>query len=311
MAADSHLMPMDRRMLNALGVFFLLALALPLLHAAAPPPDLSDFAVGLPADIAVPNTTFNQTPALVEVTARVQNTGQGDWIVYLLEDQNGTWVNERALGVVQPGQTENLSIDFQAKYSGVSRLTHQFALVASGGDVPLGQYFKVTEDWSAYEQQANAQLHEAALVLVPATAGVVLVLLIALAEWGYSAKASGAYKGEYTTRSLFLPRLSGAPLGEEIADLMTHPVFWGMELLVVLVTAILVGSNWSAQARPDWVWVLLLTGIGAVVLPLVYFAMVWAYNRQVERTPMRFFAAAFFWGALAAVLALVASTIYG
>ncbi len=297
-----------RPLVLALGAVFLLLLFLSPLLQAAPSPDLSDFALGLPATVFVPGSSLNASPTRLTVWAMVKNTGERDWIVYLLSQNGSTWKNERVLGVIQPGQTENLSVDFEARYDGRAREVHEYAIVATGNAVPLGQYFTVIEDWKAYQDMTNAQLHDTALLFVPTAAGIIVILLILLAEWGYSSKAPGEYRGEYTVRSLFLPRLWGAPLGQELADLMAHPAVWAIELLAVLAMAALVGSGGDG---PDWMWRLLFTGLGSLALPLVYFSLIWFYNEQVERMPLRFFTGAFFWGALAAVLSLVAVTFYG
>lgn len=286
-----------------LGILFLLGFT-PVLFSAEQ--DLSDFSVGLPATIQVEGRPLNETPTRLHVNLSVQNTGFSDWVVYLLSNQNGSWKTERVLRVLQPGLSQNLDLDFEARYSGRRRESHEYAVVATGNAVPLGRYFVVEEDWSAYEDETRKTIEQAALVFVPSAAFIVVGVLMLLAEFGYSSRARGQFEGEYTIRSLFFPRWTGRPLGEELAGVLIHPLSWLAALGVTALMAVAISGTLAGQDTA--LAVMGLSLLAAMLPPVIYFAMVWLFNEKVEQMPLRFFAAAFLWGAVAAVAALVINT---
>ncbi|VVB57432.1 Protease prsW family protein [uncultured archaeon] len=285
------------------GAIFLLLL-FSALHAAPP----SNFATGLPARIGVPNATFYQTPSLLHTWAVLNNPSNGTQEIYLLVLRNLTWAPERALGTLAPGETRNLSIDFTARYDGQAHTEHEYVLIAAANGAALGRHFVIEEDWTPYIYQTKGELHQTAQLFIPLIGILTVLLVVLLALWGYHSKAPGAYEGEYTLRSLFLPALSGQPLGEDIADLLEHPLFWLVELGLLLGMAALIGLGLSGPGSLD---VLLLTALGALAAPLIYFMAIWAYNEWVEKMPLRFFTAAFLWGCMAAMATLLVNILYG
>lgn len=293
----------------ALPLLISLLLLVPFSHAAR---DLGDFAVGLPGHVDVGNQTLTVSPQLIHVNATLENTGGVDWVVYLLSNQNDIWRNERVLGVLQPGTRQTLQLDFEARYTGQRFARTQYALVATGNAVPLGRYFWLEENWSYYEDEANRQVSTSALVVVPVVALGVMGLLIILAEMAYVSRAGGQFSGEYTMRSFFLPVTDGRPPKELVADFMSHPLMWVLEMAAIGVMAYLIWNGLGArEAAIGPLPMILLSLAAALSVPLVYFSLVWFFNQKVEQMPLRFFAGAFLWGAAGATISLFVNTFYG
>ncbi|MFH0927755.1 MAG: PrsW family intramembrane metalloprotease [Candidatus Micrarchaeota archaeon] len=287
------------------AVFFLQILLLShYASAASPPADLSDFAYGLDASINVPSSPLYESPTRINVSAHIRNHNEGrDYIVYLLSQKNGTWITERALGVVQRNASADFEFDFLAKYSGISKSKAQYAIVASGDSVPLGQYFYVEEDWSRYEEQQRQKLSGFAQFVIPAGAILISLIIIVLAKWAYDSKAKFSFKSEYTEESFFIPQLKGRPISEVIADVLINPLFWAFEIIMLAVALTTVWG--SMQQAQDTNEIIVLTFLAGLLMPLVYFLLVWIYNNLVEKMPLRFLAGAFMWGIAAAVISLV------
>ncbi len=269
-----------------------------------------DFATGLPADIIVPNGSLDHTPALLNVRIHVRNPGEQDWTYYLLSNQNGTWHSDRVLGVVQPGEEHTFSVDLQASYKGKSRESSSYAVVATGNAVPLGQYFEVDEDWSAYESSTRQAVGQGVMTFVPLAGIAIFLILLAMADWAYTSEAEGEYKDEYTMKTLMIPTVQNRPRREILADILLNPLTWLMELLVVAVMAKLIWDGLVAKGMANPLDVMLLSGAGALLIPLVYFFLAWVYNEQVERMPLRFLAGMFVFGAACAVAALFINSYY-
>lgn len=293
--------------MGRLHVAFALLLALSALSQAN---ELCDFASGLPAEIYISGGQFNASPAKIEGTAIVQNTGSVNWLLRLVRIDGGECEEENTLGVLQPGVRQAVSVSFEKRYSGVSKTTTQYAIVATGGDIPLGKYFKVSEDWTIYEKELHSSLNGITVVVVPAVSIALIIILVVLAEWAYSTHTDGEFANEYTVKTLFFPMLKNRPASEFVADFLLSPFFWALEALVIGAMAGIIWNSVAAKLGELSAQVILLSLAGAIFLPLVYFTIIWYFNEMFEKKPMRFFAAAFFWGMVAALFALIVNS-YG
>ncbi len=270
---------------------------------------LAEFAADMPAAISITNSSLDETTVRYIVSIDVTNNGAQDWDIHLISHQADGWTYERLLGVVQPGTSGRFTQTFWAKYSGETKASTQYAVVAEGDVVFHGRYFNLAEDWSAYEQKSRAELTSMAAVFIPVFGGVIILLLILLAEWAYSSHSDGRYRDEYTVRSFFVPRVAGRPLAEALAGVLAHPLVWLVELGALALMASIIWTGLSAHLAPEKAMpTFLLSLLGAAIMPLVYFILAWAYNEWMEKMPLRFMAGMFIWGIMAAVLALVLNT---
>ncbi|MFH1306804.1 MAG: PrsW family intramembrane metalloprotease [Candidatus Micrarchaeota archaeon] len=264
--------------------------------------DLADFAYGLPCEIKVGEKKLNASPSRIEVNIKIRNSDDENWIIYLLENTGGKWETERILGVVQKNSSGEFDIDFEARYRGETKEKTQYAIVAKGGAVLLGRYFTVEEDWSGYELGENKKILKTAQVVAPILAIVIISVLLVLAHWAYRSKSMQKFEKEYTMKTFFFPALKNRPLTEIIADILINPVFWVVEIILLLVIAATIWNTMVGEEKPT---IIFLTLIGAFIMPLIYFALIWIYNNLVEKMPLRFLAGAFIWGITAAVISLV------
>ena len=304
-------------------VFALITLSLLLLSSAlmaqsqaeldAKASRLASFASDLNADLHVQHAILNDTAVRFSVWGPVYNTGAQDWQLHLISNKldGSRWKYERFLGVLQPGTSYNFTQYFEAQYTGQAQEHIQYAIVAVGDTVQHGKYFDLVEDWTPYVASSRAQLTDMALVFVPVAGGVIVLLIVFLAEWAYSSQAreEGREK-EYTMRTFFLPQWKNAGAGQILAELMAHPLVWLLELAVL---GLMAGAIWSdlgahvADGTAPTIWLLSLAA--AALMPLIYFTLAWAYNEVVERMPLRFMAGMFMWGLAAACIALVLNTV--
>ncbi|MFA5108331.1 MAG: PrsW family intramembrane metalloprotease [Candidatus Micrarchaeia archaeon] len=292
----------DRVAVGALVFFALLMIMLPSVEAATIK-GLSDFAYGLDSGIVISNTTMNASPSIINAKISVRNPDDLDWIVYLLSNDNGSWKVQNILGVIKKNSSSTFSLDFEAKYAGKKGVKNQYAIVATGNDVPLGRYFTIEEDWSKYELEQNQKIVQGAQILIPIFAIFIIIMLYMLAGWAYG---SDGDEEEYSIKTLFLPKVAGRPAKEIIADLLIHPFVWVLEILLLFAIAtIIYNSAWDGSPK---ITIILLTLVGALIMPLIYFALVWIYDNLVEKMPMRFLAGAFIWGITAAVISLIVNS---
>ncbi len=274
---------------------------------------LSTFASDLDAEVHVQNTILNDTTVRFAVWSQIRNTGTQDWELHLISNpQDGKgWRYERFLGVLQPNTSYNFTQYFEAYYTGTLKTRSQYAIVAAGDTVAHGVYFDLAEDWSPYVARTRSQLTDMAMVFVPVSGGIILLLIVILAEWGYSSRApeEGAQR-EYTVRTFFIPLWKGRSFWQIVADLTAHPAVWVVELGVLGLMASLLWSGLNARmtdGSAPMIWVLSLAA--AALMPMIYFVLAWTYNEVVERMPLRFMAGMLMWGIFAACLALVLNTV--
>jgi protease PrsW len=271
--------------------------------------DLTDFAVTLDADIKIQDNVLISNPGRVAATINITNPEDDDWIIYLIvENENGEWYSENVLGVVQQHSRSVFDIDFEVRYSGLSKVEKNYAVVARGGILPQGKYFTLVQDWSEYETASRADVSTLAKFVVPLAVLFIAGLIVFLTVWGAASSQGAKYSKEYTIRNFFFPHLKDIPFGEMVADLMINPFVWTVQILLIFLLA---GSLMTAGKIVDehLISVIIMGLLGAIIMPLVYLTVVWVQNEIVERMPLRFLAGSFIYGAIAAIISLVLNSI--
>lgn len=271
--------------------------------------EITDFSATLDADIQIGDNKLLSNPARIAVIVNVTNPEDDDWIIYLIsEDEQGVWRTENVLGVAQKHSKARFPIDFEVRYSGTNTVTRDYAIVARGGVVPQGKYFKVEQDWSGYETNSRADMSSLAQVVVPIAILVISGILVFLAVWGAASRSQGRYSKEYTIANFFFPHLKDVPFGELIADLMINPFVWAAQAVLLLILTM---SLMTAGKVVDEHLIVLITMslVGAILMPLIYLTIVWVQNEIVERMPLRFLIGSFIYGAIAALISLIVNSI--
>lgn len=298
------------------ALIFAFLLLLPALYAQAGSEQkaerLSEFAADLSADIHIENFTLNDTAVRFKVWGVVRNTGNEDWQLHLISNnpQEGKWKYEKFLGVLQPRTEYNFTQYFEARYSGQAKSKTQYAIVASGDVINHGKYFELLEDWTGYITSLRQQLNQTAIIFVPIAGAVIMLFLVILAEWAYSSQAPQEDGGveEYNLHTLLLPKLHKSSFWQILAGIMVHPFTWIFEAGMLVAIVILFHAGLFAQMEQAALTVWALSLAASAIMPIFYFVLAWAYNEMMERMPLRFMAAMFMWGIMAAGVALVLNT---
>jgi len=106
-----------------------------------------------------------------------------------------------------------------------------------------------------------------------------------------------------------MPNVADRPFEEKMADLIMHPVTLLFELACVGVLVWIMWESLSQSAGADDAGkIMLLTAIGSLAIPLLYFIAAWYFEKREEGTPLRFFVGMFVWGMFAAFLSLLVSS---
>lgn len=297
---------MERNTLAAFSLLFFAALSCAQALYEDP------FTIGLDASISVSNNTFTQPQGSVYVLAELENTYPTEQAIMLLkETPSGGWEKIKTIGVIEPGQKANATITIAVEYAMAAKKKTRYALVASGIEGAKGKYFEVFEDWSGYEESVRKDIASATFIAVPIIGAILAITMLVLVKVAYSSHPVEAYKGEYSTKSLFIPKMAGLSFGEKIADFYMTPAAWMMETagLLMLVFVMYTTLSSSMGTVTELMQIMALAGIGAASMPVIYFAAAWLYNEKSEKKPLRLFAAMFFWGIFAAVLSLGFNTL--
>ncbi len=279
-------------------------------HADALGEELAGFSLGLKATATVGNTVMVKSPQAILVKISAENPSEDHMPIYLLRQRGEDWEMVRLIGSLTPGKQNQIELEVQSSYAGQPLKKTRYAIVGRAGDGQLyGAYFELTENWQQYEKGIDDTLSSAILTFVPVVGAILVLLLLVMARTAYSSKSKGAYSGEYTVKSLIFPAVGGRPFAEKIADMMMHPIALAFELLCVAVLSLgifeaVMQQSGIAQAAK----LVLLSGLGALSIPLVYFAASWFLVRREEGKPLRFFAGMFGWGMFSAFLALLVSS---
>lgn len=291
------------------ALIFTAFLALVLLQGFSHAAQVCDFASGLPAEIYITPPRFNQTPTTIDASVTVDNIGAHDLVIRLVRLEGGNCQEIKVLGVAQNGGSETFQMQFESRYPGQAKKTTKYAIVATGGDVPIGKYFQIDEDWMEYEAGIQKQVNEITVFAVPAIAIALVIIIIVLAEWAYLAPSEPEGEQEYTMKTLFFPALRGRPFSQIVAGFLTSPFFWMIEALAIAAMGMIIWSGAEGRLGAVGLQVVAISFAGALFVPVIYFAIIWYFNEMMGKKPMRFFAGAFFWGMLSALISLVLNSL--
>lgn len=270
------------------------------------------FTIGLDAKISVSSRQFEQPHENVYVQAVLENTYPTAQTISLLrETPDGGWEKVKTIGVIGPGQKANATITIAVDYAMSAKKKTRYALIASGIEGTKGKYFEVFEDWGLYEESIKKDLADATFFIVPAAAVLIIITMLVLVKIAYGAHPKETYDGEYSTKTLFAPITAGLSFGEKIADFYMTPAAWMIETMGLFALVFVMYTTLSPQIgnTEQLMQLMALSGLGAASMPILYFAAAWLYNERSEKKPLRLFAAMFFWGIFAAVLALGFNTV--
>lgn len=295
----------------AFVAFFALAvLAAPLIHADSLADELSGYSAGLDAVVAIENADLVASPQVILVKITATNPFDSAMPLYVLRQGDSGWEVVKLLGALPAKTKSSVELEVEAAYDKQTKSKTRYAVVGRAADGQLyGTSFEIVKDWSRYEAEINDTLSSAMLAYVPLVGGLLVLLVAFLARTAYKSKSLGLDENEYTMKTLVFPQVAGRPFEEKIADMMMHPVILAFEGALVLLLVFLIFESMAGESGADQALnVLLLSGLGAAFVPLVYFAAAWYLDKREEGKPLRFFVAMFMWGMFAAFLSLIISS---
>jgi len=241
-----------------------------------------------------------------EVAAEVR-PGEDLIMLHVAERQGHSWRIFKEIGSIN--ETSFVYFNIDVTYAGESEEVRYYMLIGASRGKYSGKEFSVVLDWSEYERGVRESITNANVLFVPLLGMGMVVLVIVLFEFAFIRRdESRGYTSEYTTTSLFFPVVKHRPLGEVVADLFINPAFMVFELVCVGVFAMLMLSyGISIFGNDIGMRLFILTGIGALSIPLIYMTMAWLAD-VYEREPLRFMVAAFVWGSFAALMAFLCNS---
>jgi RsiW-degrading membrane proteinase PrsW (M82 family) len=271
---------------------------------------LADFGTGLDATVMVRNETLLVSPQVVMVEAEIGNPGDQPMSVYLIRQEGGGWKIVNLLGALAPHSKSDIVLEVSVHYERKTLSKTRYAIVGRGDDGgAYGAFFEISEDWSVYEKEIRDSLTGMVLLWVPPITLVLVLLMFFVVRHAYRTKSPEAVKGEYTTGTLLAPKVADRPFEEKVADLVMHPITMLFELACVSVLVfVMAGALSQSSGMEDAAKIMLLSGVGSLTVPLVYFAAAWYFEKREEGKPLRLFAGMFVWGMFAAFLSLLVSS---
>ena len=293
---------------KAAAPVFLCLLALSqLAFAEASANQLADFSSPLDATIKVEEKPLIESPQALYVSMEVENSHNTPITLYIIRQKNNEWEFVRLIGAMAPSTKTPVELEVELRYDKQSEQKTKYAIVGRGEDGTVyGKYFEIKEDWSVYEANIRDSLSGSIVTWVPFIAVLTIILIFITMRMAYNSKSEGSTPNEYTIKTLLFPEITGRPAEEKLADVIINPITMAFEALCVAVLVIVMFDSVAKEAGfDDGLKIMVLSAIGSFVVPFLYFAAAWYFEKREESKPLRFFAGMFVWGMFAAFLSLI------
>ena len=282
----------------------------PLVFADTLGEELAYFGSLLDADITIQDRALAESPQDILVSITAINPYSEPMPLYVIRNRGYGWEVVKLVGALAPASSSTIELEVEVRYEKLSEKSTRYAVVARGEDGTLyGRYFDIVEDWHPYENGIQESLTFAMNTVLPVAVVLLVVLLAVVARVAYFSKSPGVDAGEYTMKSMVFPEVQGRPFEEKIADLLIHPLILVVELLCVGAIALVMHETLSQSgSQQDAVQLIILAGVASFIVPFLYFAAAWYFEKREERKPLRFFGGIFVWGMFAAFCSLLISS---
>ena len=234
--------------------------------------------------------------------------------LYLMHVDGTLLVPVRELLTVESEQDTAANFDLVLHYSANSQNYSNYALISAdpSGNETFVTYFTVNQDWSPYVASIDQYVTSSYNLAVPAFVALFIVVSILIFIFVRTHGRETENHGEFTMKSLILPMFSSkSTLAEKLSVIFINPVMWFDELLFMLVLLLIISSSLvETYGRQNSLYILILSGIGAALLPAIYLIGAYLLDFRLAHKPFRFFLAFFFWGVFSAVLAFFVTSLY-
>jgi len=296
------------------GFALILAAALlllsPFIHADQLGEELSYFGSLLDANITIQDRALVESPQDILVSVSATNPYSQPMPVYVIRNRGWGWEVVKLVGALAPNARTTIELEVEVRYEKLPEKSTRYAVVARGEDGSLyGKYFDIVEDWKPYENGIQQSLSFAMSTVLPVAVVLLVVLLAIVARVAYFSKSPGVDAGEYTMKSVVFPEVEGRPFEEKAADLLMHPLILVVELVCVGAIALVMHETLTQSgSQQDALQLIILSGVASFIVPFLYFAAAWYFEKREERKPLRFFGGIFVWGMFAAFCSLLISS---
>lgn len=282
----------------------------PIFFADSAGDELSYFVPSLNANITLQNDYLTQSPQTIAVGISALNPYPQPVPIYVIRQSGGEWSLVRLAGTLQPNAVTPLELDVVVNYQKITQVSTRYAVVVRGADGTLyGKYFDVYEDWGSYEQGISQGVASAAGTVAPLVALLIGILMVIVFKVAYSSRSPGLDSTEYTMQSMVFPEVQGRPFEEKAADFIMHPMVMLVELGCVAIVVYAMLQSISQAGGPENAGQLvLISGVASFLVPFLYFAAAWYFEKREEKKPLRLFGGIFVWGMFAAFCSLLISS---
>lgn len=166
----------------------------------------------------------------------------------------------------------------------------------------------ITRNWKNYEGQFWDYFWSFGLTTIMTYIFIIMPVMIWIYRTSTRTKYREEYKGEYSLRTLLMPIGGKRSFAQNIHAVILSPYFWIMELLgisLIVIYLMITAEIWISSAAFA---AFLLSGAVAFAVPFLWCAALW-YADFKAREPLRFISTLFFWGMLAALMAIGINTL--
>lgn len=255
-----------------------------------------DFAYGLNYSVEISPKIFYTSPTNVVVKISIFNSYPSDLSVYLLSKKGETYQVEQLLGSIPKNKLGIFQFSYQTEYNDKRFTERNFAILASGYEVPVGFYFSVKEDWSYYEKDKYLDVLNNAKFLIP-FGGLALFVII-------SSIAIINFYFLHKKEQMFFDFLFFDFKKFNKESFISNPFFW----FIYILLAIFIFSIFftiTDKIEEGSFTPLLMSFLFALSIPILFFCLVWLYSIFIERISFRYILGSFFWGVVVGLFAIL------
>jgi RsiW-degrading membrane proteinase PrsW (M82 family) len=246
------------------------------------------------------------SPYVIDVLMNVSNPTDSNLTLHIYEKFDNRWKKIGEIGQIGPNENRSYNLTFRFEYNGASEWENEYYVI--GIEKLYGFKFRLSEDWRAYESQMKDYIFYLGIAIVPALFLILSFVLFVSANAASKRRAYGIYPKEYTFESLFrIPRDASPPVKALL--LLSNPILWLFIALIVIgaFTSLTIGKY--KEVNFEIVSLIMFSILSAAALPIIFAIMTW-YADFYEREPLRFVAAMFVWGIIAAGISYALNTAF-
>ncbi|MEM2963318.1 MAG: PrsW family intramembrane metalloprotease [Candidatus Anstonellales archaeon] len=251
-----------------------------------------------------PFVEFDKIEGSINFSAKVFNPTDEPIALYIMEKSGDKLeLIEEASVVPAHGETQLLvRINSKYRFTRYDNKTYAIVGIQKNGSV-LGRYITIDISWGSYEKSIRDMILHTNTYALPVLGILIIILIAILLELAYQT----SYSPEYTLRTLFFPNIKGKPILEKAAEIMTDPLFWLFEAAGISILLVSIYNNVSSKVGSEAAFeFLILSGMGALILPLAYLVIA-RLSEKYEKKPIRAFFGLFMWGSFSAFLSFLLS----